>query len=165
MNTIPCFPAFICTGLILSGCAQFQHQTREDEPHGVVFIGSSPTSSPVSGMVRSLDGQPVREGSSYRVRPGNHEIVVEFVERTIESANPVYIGSPPTEMDQPGNLHISESGGISTTGVSPYQGMQPLSMSVENRTRRQQIRNFPVAAGRKYVISGTMISEERPVKP
>lgn len=165
MKTILDFPAFLCIGLLLSGCAQFQHQTREDEPHAVVFIGRSPTSSPASGVVKSLDGQPVREGSSYRVRPGNHQIVVAYVQRTIESASPVYYGDPPTEMDQPGNLHISESGGITATGVNQYTTMQPMNMSVESRSLRQQNRNFTVVAGRKYVIHGAMISDENIVKP
>jgi hypothetical protein len=68
-------------------------------------------------------------------------------------------------MNQPGNLHVTESGGIRATGVNPYQGVQPMTMSVENRTRRQQTRGFQAVAGRKYVIDGSMISEERVVEP
>jgi hypothetical protein len=164
MKTTPCFAAFICAGLLLSGCAQFQHQTREDEPHAVVLIARYPTPSPVNGVVKSLDGQPVREGASYRVRPGSHEIVVRFVEASVASGNPVYFGSPPTGMDQPGNLHISEDGRTSTTGLRPFNSMQPLSMSVENRSRREEKRNFKAVAGRKYKIRGTTIAEERVAK-
>ncbi len=42
--------------------------------------------------------------------------------------------------------------------------MQPLSMSVENRSRREEKRNFKAVAGRKYKIRGTTIAEERVAK-
>jgi len=165
----PSIPAFICTGLLLASCAQFQHQTREDEPHAVVVIARSSTSAPQSGVVKSLDGQPVREGASYRIRPGSHEIVFEIVEREVETADPMtttlfHSGNGPMEIEQPGNLHFSESGAVTASGLQPYAPMQMVSMSVEKRSIREQTRRLEAVANRQYEINGTMITEVPPQK-
>jgi hypothetical protein len=166
MRIIPCCPAFICTGPLFSVCAQFQHQTRQDEHHALVTIVRVDATTPVNARISSLDGQPVREGGCCRVRPGKHQLVMEAVVREIESANPLtgtlyHTGNAQPDLQPSGNLHISKSGTVTATGVNPYQGMQSVSMSVENRTVRQQTREFTVVAGRKYVIDGAMILEDR----
>lgn len=165
MNTHPCFPIAICVGMVLSCCARFQHQTREDEPHAVVSIARASTPSLMNAEIKSMDGQPVREGESYRVRPGTHQLVMEIVEREIETAQPVTVtlfhaGNGPPDIQQPGNLHLSESGAMTTSGVNPFQTMQAVSMSVEKRSVRQQTRNFVTVAGRHYEINGAMVSEK-----
>lgn len=166
MTNIPCFPIVVCTGLLLSGCAQFQHQTREDEPHALVNIVRVATTTPVNASIWRLDGQPVREGERYRLRPGKHQLVMETVAREIESANPLtgtlyHAGNAQPDLQPSGNLHISESGTMTATGVNPYQPMQSVSMSAENRTVSRQTHDFTVVAGRKYVIDGAMIFEDR----
>jgi hypothetical protein len=154
----------ICTAALLYGCAQFQHQTREDEPHAIVTIVRPSTSAPQSCMAKSMDGQPVREGASYRVRPGSHEIVIEMVERDVETAGPMtatlfHSGNGPMELAPPGNVHFSESGAVTASGLQPYTPMQAVTMSVEKRSIRQQTRQLEAVANRRYEINGSMITE------
>lgn len=74
--------------MLLAGCATFEHQTTEMEPHAVITVVKPWEVAVGERVVKSLDGLPVSGGKSYRVRPGGHAVVVEFTELISETAKP-----------------------------------------------------------------------------
>ena len=152
-------------GLLLAGCAQFQHQTGEAEPHALVTIVKPGNSPGHQGMVKKLDGLPVSAGQSYRVKPGTHAVLVEFVESVVESAESARMtlfsaGNMPPELEQPANVHLSQSGGMSVTGQQPFAVMQPVNLSVENRRTRTTTQSISVKAGWHYELNGKLVTEK-----
>lgn len=67
-----------------AGCACFDHQTTKREPHALVTIGKTSESSAQGGTLKSLDRLPVNVGATFRVRPGKHVVVMEFIERLVD---------------------------------------------------------------------------------
>lgn len=154
-------PSILGCSLSLASCASFQNQTGELEPHGRVTIVKRDDFRNERGRVKSLDGLPVTPGRTYRVRPGTHEVTVEFTETVTETADPMsytLFGSPST--DEPADVHLSPSGGMSVTGQQPYStGTQPVRLSVENRRTRSRTIPLTVKAGRHYELDGSTVME------
>ena len=154
-------PSILGGTLLLASCASFQNQTGEHEPHGRVTIVKRDDFRNERGRVKSLDGLPATPGQTYRVRPGGHEVTVEFTETVIETADPVnytLFGSPST--DEPADVRLSQSGGMSVTGQQPFTpGAQPVRLSVENRRTRTRAVPFTVKAGRHYELDGSAVME------
>ena len=152
-------------GVLLAGCAQFQHQTAESEPHALVTI-APPANSPVPhGEVKSIDGLPVSAGQSYRVKPGSHAVAVQHVETVVESGSPVSttlfsVGNMPPPAEQPANIQLSQSGGMSVTGQQPFAVMQPANLSVEDRRTRNTTKTITVRAGCRYELNGDLVTEK-----
>lgn len=73
---------FVCA--IRAWCDTFDHQTTTREPHALVTVGNAPEVSADSGTLKSLDRLSVCAGTTYRMRPGKHVVVVEFMERSAE---------------------------------------------------------------------------------
>ena len=63
-----------------AGCASFDHQTLENEPHAVIHVVKENASSFDYWTVARIDGLPVHFRKVFRVRPGEHEIVVRVNE-------------------------------------------------------------------------------------
>lgn len=169
MKTSLNLAAIFFSGILLAGCAHFQHQTSEAEPHGLVTIASSGGTQGPRGEVMKLDGLPVRSGQSYRVRAGDHAVQVDIVELEIESAGPMTVtlfksGNGPAISDPPVNLHLSQSGGMSITGQQPYAVVQPVIISAEERHIRKHTYSLQVKLGRHYQLDGTSVTES-PLPP
>ena len=80
-SSFPCLLLGIAT--MAGGCASFEHQTTESEPHSVVrFVRAGDSGAP-RREPSSIDGQSVRNGKDYRVRPGEHTVVFRFVEKRV----------------------------------------------------------------------------------
>jgi len=74
--------------MLLTGCAHFEHQTNAFEPHGLVEIVKSFPSFNYAGevgVVKTLDGLAVSTGHTYRVKPGEHAVVIKSVETVSET--------------------------------------------------------------------------------
>lgn len=147
--------------LLLTSCASFQHQTGELEPHGLVTIEKLEDFRDSRGRVKSLDGLPVTPGQSYRVKPGNHLVSVEFTETVVETADPVshtLFGSP--SLEEPAEVRISPFGETSVTGQQPFSpGPQPVRLSVEHHRTRTRGISLTVQAGRHYELNGSTVTE------
>lgn len=154
-------PSILGCSLLLASCASFQNQTGEHEPHGRVTVVKREDFRNERGRVKSLDGLAVTPGQSYRVKPGTHQVTVEFTETVIETADPVsytLFGSPSTE--EPADVMLSQSGGMSVTGQQPFTaGTQPVRLSVENRRTRTRTIPLTVKAGRHYELDGSTVME------
>ena len=164
MKTSLNLAAIFWTGILLAGCAQFQHQTSETEPHGLVTIANSVGTQGPRGEVVTLDGLPVKSGQAYRVRPGGHAVQVDFIESGIESAGPMTYtiyksGNGPAISNPPANLHLSQSGGMSITGQQPFAVAQPVIISAEERHIRKHTYPLQVKVGRHYQLDGTSVTE------
>ena len=145
--------------MLLAGCAHFEPQTSELEPHGVVAVVKPLDFAGEAGVVKKLDGLAVRAGRTYRVKPGEHTVVVRFVETVIETSKPVTlfgIGTPSTE--QAADVHVSESGKTTVTGERPFSGMQPVNLSVETRRIRYTTNSISVQAGWRYELDGDRVT-------
>jgi hypothetical protein len=152
-------------GLLLAGCAQFQHQTGESEPHALVTVVKPGNSPGPFGEVKSLDGLPVSAGQAYRVKPGTHTVVVQFVETVTETsqrytATLFHAGNAPPLEEQPANVHLSQTGGVSVTGQQPFATMQPANLSVEDRRTRTTTQSISVKAGWHYELKGNLVTEK-----
>lgn len=154
-------PLILGCSLLLASCASFQDQTGELEPHGLVTVTHREDYRNERGRVKSLDGLPVRPGQSYRVKPGSHQVTLEFTETVVETADPVsytLFGSPSAE--GPTDVMLSQSGGMSVTGQQPFTtGTQPVRLSVENRRTRTRTIPLTVKAGRHYELDGSTVME------
>lgn len=167
-------PKFIATRLLivlpavcmmLAGCAQFQHQTSEAEPHGLVKIAPSGNAASPFGLVKKLDGLPVSAGRSYRVKPGFHDVSVETVETVVESSTRASVtlfhaGSDnmPPMSEPPVNVNLSQSGGMTVTGQQPFAGMQPANLNVENRRATTTTHAISFKAGWYYELDGNRVT-------
>jgi hypothetical protein len=107
-------PHHLLTSLLLSGsllgCTSFQHQTTELEPHALITVIKPWENQP--GVLKSLDGLPVSAGKTYRVRPGQHTVVMGFTELVTETAKPKTLFSvgnlAGAADDPPANARITE---------------------------------------------------------
>jgi hypothetical protein len=81
--------AALVSGALLAGCARFQHQASEPEPHGLINVAEYSSASRDHGAVARIDGIPVRAGREYRVVPGEHRVTVLFLEPEVKTYNRV----------------------------------------------------------------------------
>lgn len=144
--------------MLLAGCAHFEPQTSELEPHGLVTVVEPLEYAGEAGVVKRLDGLPVRAGQTYRVKPGEHTVIVKFVETVVETSKPVTLfslGTPRTE--QPVNVQVSEFGRTTVTGQQPFAGIQPVNLSVESRRTLYLTNSLSVKAGWRYELDGDQV--------
>lgn len=152
--------------LLLAGCAHFEPQTSELEPHGLVTVVKPLEYAGEAGVVKKLDGLAVRTGQTYRVRPGMHTVVVQFVDTGVETSKPVTlfgVGTAPKE--RAADMHVSESGKMTVTGQQPFSGMQPATLSVETRRTRFITNSLSVQAGWRYELDGDRVTTARFLAP
>ncbi|MBI3881670.1 MAG: hypothetical protein HY301_16600 [Verrucomicrobia bacterium] len=145
--------------LLAGGCARFEHQTGELEPHAMLLVVDTSDFGGDLGVVKKLDGLPVSAGGEYRLRPGAHVAIIQFVDRFAESYKPasVTIGSKPDAATStpPVNLDVSETGKASVSGQSPVGGgMQMVNVNVANRRIRYLTNSITVEAGWRYELDG-----------
>lgn len=147
----------------VAGCATFNHQTTELEPHALITVLKPWDSSLHPGVLKSLDGLPVSTGKTYRVRPGSHALVIEFTELVVETAKPAtftLFGNATPE--PPANVRISETGRASVSGQQPWQAMQPVNLSMEVRRIRAVTTSITVQAGGRYELVGDRLTTKQP---
>ncbi len=153
-------------GVALLGCATFNHQTTELEPHALITVVRPAENQP--GVLKSLDGLPVSAGRTYRVRPGSHAVVVGFTELVTETAKPRTLFSVgnlggPTE-DPPANVRFSEGNRVSVQGQQPFQAMQPVNLAYEYRRVRLATNTSTVQAGGHYELTGDRLTPKAPAR-
>jgi hypothetical protein len=164
------FPRHVIAGIavLLAGCAHFEQQTGELEPHGLVVVVKPTDFVGEVGLVKRFDGLAVSAGKTYRVRPGEHTVVVQFVETMIETSQPATatlfsVGTPLPE--QPANVHVSESGEATVTGQQPFPGMQMANLSIERRRVRYATNAISVQAGWRYELEGDRVTAKQSSAP
>ena len=150
--------------LLLAGCARFEHQTNESEPHGVVVVIAAPSDFPDSPVVKKLDGLAVRAGRTYRVKPGEHEVTIRMVERGVTTYKPMSVGAGHGG-EQPATLNMSQSGRSEVTGMQPNSGPQPVNINMEDRSVNYLKTSFSVEAGWRYELDGGNINKARIAAP
>ena len=151
---------------LLAGCAHFEQQTSELEPHGLVTIVKPLDFSGEAGVVKKLDGLAVRAGQTYRVKPGEHTVIVQFVETGIETSKPVTllgVGNPPAEPTT--DVHLSPSGQATVTGAQPFSGMQMANLTVETHRIRHVTNSISVQAGWRYELDGDRVTSHQFAAP
>ncbi len=144
--------------LMFAGCAQFQNQTAVSEPHGVVVVADQTDLPGETGRVKKLDGLPVKSGQNYRVRPGQHEVTIQFVLTGVETSRPFVVGA---ELSQPAVVDVSQSGQMSVSGQNPLGGMQPVILNAETRNRFSVTNLITVEAGWLYELDGDHVTRRR----
>ena len=145
--------------MLLAGCAHFEQQTGELEPHGLVVVVKPADFVGEVGLVKRLDGLAVNAGQTYRVKPGEHTVVVQFTEAVTETSKPVsllHIGTP--QPDQVADVHVSESGKATVTGQQPLSGMQMANLSIERRRVRYATNAISIQAGWRYELEGASVT-------
>lgn len=150
---------------LVTGCASFEHQTTELEPHALITVVRPWDSSTQPGVLKSLDGLPVSAGKTYRVRPGPHAVVVEFTELVVETAKPAtftLFGNATPET--PANVRISETGRASVSGQQSGAGMQSVNLSMEVRRIRAVTNSISVQAGGRYELVGDRLTTKQPAQ-
>ena len=141
------------------GCASFEHQTTESEPHSVVrFVRAGDSGAP-RREPSSIDGLSVRNGKDYRVRPGEHTVVFRFVETAVQTWKPqgASVGTGGTRsgaVETPATLHLSGNGSASVTGAQPGVGMQEVNLSMETRRAAYVTNSFSTETGWRYELNG-----------
>jgi len=152
-----CLPLVVGLALLLAGCARFEHQTSQSEPHGLVMIvvDSGDMDIPV---VTKLDDLPVSDGRVYRVKPGEHEVTIRFVQRGYETYQPMMIGLGDAKVE-PATVTVPESGRPEAEGVKPFTTMQPVNLNIEDRRITYVTQTIKVEAGWRYELNGRDISK------
>ena len=148
--------------MLLAGCATFEHQTTEMEPHAVITVVKPWEVAVGERVVKSLDGLPVSGGKSYRVRPGGHAVVVEFTELISATAKPktvVLLGKAVSEPTA--DVRMSDGAPTSVTGQLPFQSMQMANVTREARRLRSLTNSITVQAGGSYRLSGDEFTSQR----
>ncbi|HEY6168291.1 MAG TPA: hypothetical protein VI454_09650 [Verrucomicrobiae bacterium] len=151
--------------LLAVGCTRLQHQTGELEPHALLLVVDTSRNGEDLGVVKKLDGLPVSAGGEYRLRPGVHVAVVQYVDRFATSYKPegISIGNaaaggstPPVAVD------VSETGKASVSG-QPFVGGGPqaVNVSVADRRIRYVTNSFTVEAGSRYEMDGDRVTAMR----
>jgi hypothetical protein len=146
--------------VLFTGCATFDHQTAETEPHALITIVQPWENQ--AGTLKKFDGMSVSAGKTYRVRPGKHTVVMAFKERSFETYKPTsyhLIGSG-IGSERPANLHISESGQATVSGLDPSQSMQSVNLSYERTQIRLATNSITVEAGVRYQLQGDKLTEK-----
>ena len=156
-------PSLLLSGALL-GCATFDHQTTEAEPHALITVLRPPENHP--GVLKSLDGLPVAAGKTYRVRPGQHAIVMGFTELVTETAKPKTLFSIGNQGgvtdDPPTNVRFTEGGKVTIHDQSPVPTMQPVNLSYEYRRVRLTTNSITVQAGGRYELVGDRLDAKTP---
>lgn len=153
----------LCVCII--GCATFDHQTTEVEPHALITVVKPWENQ--AGTLKSLDGVRVNAGKTYRVRPGKHTVVLAIKEMVVETSRPMnfkLFGSG-VGPDKPANVHISERGQATVSGVDPSQHMQFVNLSYERQQIRLVTNSITVQAGGRYQLQGDQLTSKSQKSP
>ena len=143
-----------------AGCASFDHQTLENEPHAVIHVVKENASSFDYWTVARIDGLPVRFRKVFRVRPGEHEIVVRVNETITDSYTGLSAGA--SLSDNRPNLNVDSSGRMTATGGSPFGGMQMANLNVESHRVSYHTNKITVEAGWTYELDGYSLTKTQP---
>lgn len=154
-------------GVLLLGCARFEHQTAESEPHCLVRIARASDSGGAHGAVDKFDGRSVREGKEYRVTPGVHVVIIQYTDTGLETFKPMSIGigtsgSRPSEAAE---ARVSQSGRVSVSGVNPNSAMQPVNLRIEDRRLRYATNSIKFEAEWGYELDGDNVTKTRALQP
>lgn len=113
-----------------------------------------------------MDGLPVRSGREYRLSPGQHELVVQVVEKTSETFRPYHAGvgsggvhSGP--VDGSANINVSETGQLTATGGNPFGGAQMANLTVAGRRISYFTNTLSVETGWRYDFDGYEVKKIR----
>lgn len=164
MKTNHLLTSLLLSGVLL-GCASFQHQTADTEPHALITVVKPWENQP--GVLKSLDGLPVSAGRTYRVRPGQHTVVMGFTELVTETAKPKTLFSVGNlggaADDPPANARISEGRQVTVQDRQPFNAlpgsaMQPVNLTYEFRRVRLATNTITVQAGGHYELVGDRLT-------
>jgi hypothetical protein len=144
---------------IVAGCAHFESQTLENEPHAVIHVVKVRGSSSEYGSSK-IDGLPVRFHKIFRVRPGEHEVVVCLLETATDSYTGLTAGAP--LWDSRANVNMSSSGQMTVTGIQPLGGMQMANLNMESRQVSNYTNTISVEAGWTYELDGYSLTKTQP---
>lgn len=158
MNSFKLLSAGAMVALV--GCAGFKDQTNLAEPHAIVLVTDQSDVPSETGRVKKFDGLPVNAGREYRVRPGRHEVTLQFVETGLVTSSPFVVGAAiiPTP---PATLDVSQSGQMSVSGQNPLGGMQPVVLNAESRRISYVTNTITVEAGWRYELDGEHVTKRR----
>lgn len=168
-HILHCLGAFL--GVALLGCATFEHQTAETEPHALITVVKPWENQP--GVLKSLDGLPVSAGKTYRVRPGQHTVVMGFTELVTETAKPKTLFSVGNlggaADDPPTNMRITEGRQGTVQDRQPFNAlpgpaMQPVNLTYEFRRVRLATNSITVQADGHYELIGDRLTPKTPAQ-
>lgn len=154
-----CWLALLLT-INFAGCVSFDHQTLESEPHAVIHTVNENTSSFDCWTVAKIDGLPVRFRKVFRVRPGEHEIVVRVSETISDRYTGLSAGA--SLSDNRPNLNVDSSGRMTATEGSPFGGMQMANLNVESHRVSYHTNKITVEAGWIYELDGYRLTKMQP---
>ena len=146
--------------LLLAGCATFEHQTTEAEPHGTVVIKRGPD-LPDQPVVERLDGLPVVIGREYRVKPGEHQVIIRMVERGVAVYKGASVGVGQPSIPSPAIVTISESSKPALSGDQLFGGTQPVQFNIEERRFTYVTNSLTVQVGWRYELDGESVAKTR----
>ena len=146
--------------LLPVGCAQFDHQTTESEPHGLIAIPARDI-GPGLPYVKKIDGLAVTPGREYRVKLGVHQFVASWASSEVNHYGGLKFGNESIPEPRP-ELNVSASGKTELTGAGPgptsIQGPQMLKLNVESRRDNSLGDSVVVEAGWRYELNGYTVS-------
>ena len=145
---------------IVSGCAHFENQTLENEPHAVIHLVKLRGMFSDYYAVSKMDGALVRFHKTLRVRPGGHEVVVCLLETSTDSYTG--LGAGVSLSDSRANVNVSSSGQTTVNGVQPFGGMQMANLNVESREASYYTNKISVEAGWEYELDGYNLTKTQP---
>jgi antitoxin component YwqK of YwqJK toxin-antitoxin module len=145
------------TLLLFTGCASFQHQTSETEPHALVIV-TQERDVPEQPTVIQIDGLPVRPYREYRVTPGEPEVIISEMVRFDKTyaQEPMISGqSNPTL-----TLSHSEEPDLNdTSSVMNPSFNQPLNIRLKSWVAYYTTNSIMVESGWRYVLDGMQVSK------
>ena len=144
-----------------AGCASFDHQTLENEPHAVIQMVKENDASFDYWTVVKMDGLPVRFRRVFRVRPGEHEVVVRVNETITDNYAGLSAGA--SLSDNRPNVNLASSGQMTITGGQPFGGMQMANLNVESHQISYHTNKITVEAGWTYELDGYGLTKTQPV--
>jgi hypothetical protein len=137
--------------MLLAGCAHFESQTSDAEPHGLVEIVKSLNYAGDVDVVKKLDGMPVRGGQTYRVKPGEHTVVVKLVETVSETmGSPVGMWTPQPVMYDTASQRSTATG---LQSISTREG-GGVYLSGTRRRITYATNSISVQPGWRYALEG-----------
>jgi hypothetical protein len=153
MKSMPCainirLNLIVGAVLVLAGCARFGPQPSPSEAHAVLRFGADKDAAPDQPRVKTLDGLPVSPGRSYRVKPGQHELVCQVKEEiAVETYGAQEAGRPPIPGLQGSTSVYLVSGGKPVEGGGAAWRMKYITNV------------FTVEAGCIYSVEGESVSK------
>lgn len=142
-----------------------------------------PAVAEVRGIVERLDGNRVAADREYRVKPGEHTVIIRFRDSLAESYAGLGLGSMPASQAEltlaqpsstsqsavPGSLQtlVPEPGrapGAGTTLLAPGQ-FQLLKLNMKAERASYFTNTFIVEPGWRYELDGSVVTKRRFAQP